>query len=341
MTEPGGPDPRRRCRPARHLGRVWPHSERASRSGSATSTTSTCAPPADWAPGPRHRPEGAAQLTVVAVPPDHIAEAVVEALERGGVVTDVGSVKSLPLTQIADHVERGRCSPATSAATRWPAASGPGPWPPRAALFDGRPWAVTPHTHSSPEAVDAGRDARPALRRRAGPALPGRARPRGRAYLAPAAPARRAHRGPARRGPARAPLAVGPGRARRDPDRGRRPGHVGPDHPGQPGGGERDPARRAGRPRAAGRGAGERRRGVARRDPRPWRRRHPGHPRQARRPGDRDGLGVRLGARPPRRAGPAVRRRGRDRRQHRGPAHRPRPGSPRRARRAGGGGHSR
>src|SRR5680860_672675 len=46
---------------------------------------------------------GVAQLTVVAVPPDHIAEAVVEALERGGVVTDVGSVKSLPLARIADH----------------------------------------------------------------------------------------------------------------------------------------------------------------------------------------------------------------------------------------------
>ena len=49
--------------------------------------------------------DGAAQLTVVAVPPDHIAEAVVEALERGGVVTDVGSVKSLPLAQVADRAD--------------------------------------------------------------------------------------------------------------------------------------------------------------------------------------------------------------------------------------------
>src|ERR1700753_3613327 len=47
---------------------------------------------------------GAAQLTVVAVPPDHIAELVVEALERGGVVTDVGSVKNLPLTQVYAHI---------------------------------------------------------------------------------------------------------------------------------------------------------------------------------------------------------------------------------------------
>src|SRR3954462_2021769 len=32
---------------------------------------------------------GHEQLTVVAVPPDHIADHVVEALQRGGVVTDV------------------------------------------------------------------------------------------------------------------------------------------------------------------------------------------------------------------------------------------------------------
>ena len=46
-------------------------------------------------------PRASPQLTVVAVPPDHIAESVVEALERGGVVTDVGSVKTLPFAQIS------------------------------------------------------------------------------------------------------------------------------------------------------------------------------------------------------------------------------------------------
>ena len=45
-------------------------------------------------------------------------------------------------------------------------------------------------------------------------------------------------------------------------------------------------------------------------------------------------LGVRLGARPPGRAGPAVRRRRRERRQHRGRPHRPRPGPPGRPGRA-------
>src|SRR3954451_6277264 len=96
--------------------------------------------------------EGVAQITVVAVPPDHIAEAVVDALERGGVVTDVGSVKGLPLETIADqatedlltryvgsHPMAGSDRSAPLAAT--------------AALFDARHWAITPHTHSAPDAV--------------------------------------------------------------------------------------------------------------------------------------------------------------------------------------------
>src|SRR6185436_14070697 len=95
---------------------------------------------------------GAAQLTVVAVPPDHIAESVVEALERGGVVTDVGSVKSLPFAQIADHVDEDllACyvgSHPMSGSER------AGPLAATSALFEGRPWAVTPHVHSAPEAV--------------------------------------------------------------------------------------------------------------------------------------------------------------------------------------------
>jgi prephenate dehydrogenase len=96
--------------------------------------------------------EGAAQLTVVAVPPDHIAEAVVEALERGGVVTDVGSVKSLPLEQIADHADEVLLSRYVGS---HPMAGSErsGPLAATAALFDGRPWAITPHTHSAPDAV--------------------------------------------------------------------------------------------------------------------------------------------------------------------------------------------
>jgi prephenate dehydrogenase len=97
--------------------------------------------------------EGAAELTVVAVPPDHIAEAVVEALERGGVVTDVGSVKGLPLSQIADHA--GQELLALYVGSHPMAGSErSGPLAATGALFDGRPWAITPHVHSAPEAVD-------------------------------------------------------------------------------------------------------------------------------------------------------------------------------------------
>jgi len=96
--------------------------------------------------------DGVAQVTVVAVPPDHIAGLVVAALERGGVVTDVGSVKSLPLTQVSDHVaeELLACYVGSHPMA---GSERSGPLAASAALFDGRPWAITPHTHSSPEAV--------------------------------------------------------------------------------------------------------------------------------------------------------------------------------------------
>jgi prephenate dehydrogenase len=96
---------------------------------------------------------GEPQLTVVAVPPDHIAELVVEALGRGGVVTDVGSVKSLPLEAVADLVDETVLARYVGS---HPMAGSErsGPLAASAALFDGRPWAITPHVHSSPEAVD-------------------------------------------------------------------------------------------------------------------------------------------------------------------------------------------
>src|SRR3954466_3051592 len=96
---------------------------------------------------------GAAQVPVVAVPRAHIAEVVVEALERGGVVTDVGSVKGLPLTQISDHADEDLLAHYVGS---HPMAGSErsGPLAATAALFDGRPWAITPHVHSSPEAVE-------------------------------------------------------------------------------------------------------------------------------------------------------------------------------------------
>jgi prephenate dehydrogenase len=97
--------------------------------------------------------QGAAQLTVVAVPPDHIAEAVVEALERGGVVTDVGSVKGLPLSQVTDRVEEDLLA-CYVGSHPMAGSERSGPLAASAALFDGRPWAITPHVHASREAIE-------------------------------------------------------------------------------------------------------------------------------------------------------------------------------------------
>jgi len=96
--------------------------------------------------------DGVAQLVVVAVPPLHIAEVVVEALESGAVVTDVGSVKAHPLGQISDQVEDDVLARYVGS---HPMAGNErsGPLAASASLFDGRPWAVTPHVHAAPDAV--------------------------------------------------------------------------------------------------------------------------------------------------------------------------------------------
>lgn len=93
------------------------------------------------------------QLVVIAVPPDHVGEAVASALAVGdAVVTDVGSVKSDPV-----RVASTMASP--QALTRYvgghPMAGSErsGPLAASAALFDGRPWALTPHETSDAAAV--------------------------------------------------------------------------------------------------------------------------------------------------------------------------------------------
>ena len=91
------------------------------------------------------------QLVVVAVPPDHLGAAVVRALGAAdAVVTDVGSVKSEPLRAVADAagLERYVGSHPMAGSER------SGPLAASAALFDGRPWAVTPHETSDPGATD-------------------------------------------------------------------------------------------------------------------------------------------------------------------------------------------
>jgi prephenate dehydrogenase len=94
------------------------------------------------------------RLVVVAVPPEHLAGAVVAALGRSdAVVTDVGSVKAGPLRAVREEVS-------AEALQRYvgshPMAGSErsGPLAASAALFDGRPWAVAPHAGSSAAAVE-------------------------------------------------------------------------------------------------------------------------------------------------------------------------------------------
>ena len=93
------------------------------------------------------------QLVVVAVPPAALGVAVADALRRtSAVVTDVGSVKAAPLSDVAarataDELRRYVGSHPMAGSER------SGPLAASAALFDGRPWAVTPHAASDAAAV--------------------------------------------------------------------------------------------------------------------------------------------------------------------------------------------
>ncbi len=97
-------------------------------------------------------PEDRPQLVVVAVPPDQLGSQIVEALRRtDAVVTDVGSIKSEPLQtvgeQLPDELSRYVGSHPMAGSER------SGPLAASAALFDGRPWAITPHDEAAPHAV--------------------------------------------------------------------------------------------------------------------------------------------------------------------------------------------
>lgn len=94
--------------------------------------------------------ELAPQLVVVAVPPDHLGGVIVDALEAhpDAVVTDVGSVKSGPLATVATHPAVSRyCGSHPMAGTQHT-----GPLTASATLFEGRPWAITPHAATTDEA---------------------------------------------------------------------------------------------------------------------------------------------------------------------------------------------
>ncbi|WKN46702.1 prephenate dehydrogenase [Nocardioides sp. Arc9.136] len=93
-------------------------------------------------------------LVVVAVPPDHLGEVIAAALDAtegtDAVVTDVGSVKSVPLAAVADHPGAARYVGSHPMA----GSERSGPLAGSASLFDGRPWAITPHAGSAPAAVE-------------------------------------------------------------------------------------------------------------------------------------------------------------------------------------------
>ena len=92
-------------------------------------------------------------LVVVAVPPDAVADVVTEALrDTAAVVTDVGSVKAAPYAAVAENVTTVQLPryvgshPMAGSERSGPLAASP-------SLFDGRPWAVTPHATADPDAV--------------------------------------------------------------------------------------------------------------------------------------------------------------------------------------------
>ena len=95
-------------------------------------------------------------LVVVAVPPDHLAAEIAHALDRvaghgspPAVVTDVGSIKSGPSAEVAGHPGAARYVGSHPMA----GSERSGPLAATAGLFDGRPWAVTPHAGADPDAT--------------------------------------------------------------------------------------------------------------------------------------------------------------------------------------------
>ncbi|MGN6129577.1 MAG: prephenate dehydrogenase [Nocardioidaceae bacterium] len=97
---------------------------------------------------------GDPQLVVVAVPPDHLGAEIAAALAAypDAVVTDVGSVKGAPLAA-ARRLAPKQDLPRYVGSHPMAGSERSGPFAASGALFDGRPWAVTPHEDADPAAV--------------------------------------------------------------------------------------------------------------------------------------------------------------------------------------------
>lgn len=104
--------------------------------------------------GRAKRPGDVPQVVVVAVPPDHLGAVIARSLDEtaghGSVVTDVGSVKAGPLASVVGHPEAHRYVGSHPMA----GSERSGPLAAHAALFEGRPWAITPHLGSDDAAVE-------------------------------------------------------------------------------------------------------------------------------------------------------------------------------------------
>ncbi len=99
-------------------------------------------------------PADSPEIVVVAVPPDLLGRVITEALDRTAgtraVLTDVGSVKAGPLAAVAAHPGRHRYVGSHPMA----GSERSGPLAASETLFEGRPWAITPHPGSDVDAVE-------------------------------------------------------------------------------------------------------------------------------------------------------------------------------------------
>ncbi len=95
------------------------------------------------------------QLVVVATPPQHLATSIRSALQSfaGAVVTDVGSVKEAPLQMLLDADVSAVVLSRYVGGHPLAGSERSGPLAATASLFDGRPWAITPHQGSDAEAL--------------------------------------------------------------------------------------------------------------------------------------------------------------------------------------------
>lgn len=104
--------------------------------------------------GRARQPEDRPQLVVVAVPPDHLGEVIADTLSATAgsqtVVTDIGSVKTEPFTAVQHHPEVRRYVGSHPMA----GSERSGPLAAHVSLFEGRPWAITPHLDADVEAVE-------------------------------------------------------------------------------------------------------------------------------------------------------------------------------------------